>query len=234
MSQARAVKQEQPKIGMISIGQSPRPDILSIFKETWRDHNPKMVEIGALDGLSHTDVQQMAPQENDDVLIVRMADGQQYTVGRKFLIPRIKECADFLMEQHVTAMILLCTGDFRPFHYTVPFVIPQKIVDNTISALVTSGQVVGVMIPTGEQQKQMRRNLMSNGIVPVFASASPHLGEEGIVEAAHQLKRHNVDFIVMHCFGYTQAMRNIVRETTGKPVLLPNILVAKVTEELLL
>lgn len=221
------------KIGMISIGQSPRPDILSIFEDNWGDR-AEMVELGALDGLVHEDVQKMAPQNGDDVLVVKMADGQQHIVGRRHLIPRIEGCADNLLKHDVTAMILLCTGDFRPFRYPVPFVIPQKIVDNTISALVSSGQVVGVMIPAEEQQKQMRRNLMGHGIVPVFASASPHLGDDGIVQAANQLKRYDTDFIVMHCFGYTQEMRTIVRDITHKPVLLSNLLVAKVAGELLL
>jgi protein AroM len=228
------MSQEKPRIGMISIGQSPRPDILSVFKESWGNQT-EMIEIGALDGLNHEDVQQMAPSEGDAVLVVRMADGQQYIVGRKYLIPRIETCADTLIQKrHVTAMILLCTGDFRSFRYSVPLIIPQKIVDSTISALAGSGQMVGVMIPAEEQQKQMRRNLTCNGIVPVFASASPHLGKEGIVEAASQLKRYNVDFIVMHCFGYTRQMRDIVKKATGKPVLLSNMLVAKVTGELLL
>jgi protein AroM len=221
------------KIGMISIGQSPRPDILAIFRQAW-GNKIDMIEIGALDGLDHEDAEQMAPQESDDVLVVKMADGQQHIVGRRHLIPRIESCAATLIERHVTALVLLCTGDFRPFRYSVPFIIPQKIVDNIISALVSSGQVVGVMIPADEQQKQMRRNLMSHGIVPVFASASPHLGEDGIVEAAHQLKRYEADFIVMHCFGYTQKMRDIVKDVTGKPVLLSNLLVAKVAGELLL
>lgn len=225
--------EKKPTIGMISIGQSPRPDILSIFQNTW-DGQAEMIEIGALDGLDHDDVTQMAPHEGDDVLVVRMADGQQHIVGRRHLIPRIGICAETLMKRDVDAIILLCTGDFRPFRYPVPFIIPQKIVDNTISALVSSGQVVGVMIPAEEQQKQMRRNLMSHGIVPVFASASPHLGEDGITEAAHQLKRYETDFIVMHCFGYTQQMREIVKEVTEKPVLLSNLLVAKVSGELLL
>lgn len=228
------MNQEKPKIGMISIGQSPRPDILAIFTETWQHIRPELIEMGALDGLSHADVQQMTPQEGDDVLVVKMADGQQHIVGRRYLIPRIEACAEKLLQQQATAMILLCTGDFRAFQYPIPFIIPQKIVDHTISALTTTGQVVGVMIPAEEQQKQMRRNLMANGIVPVFASASPHLGEQGIVEAAHQLKRYDVDFIVMHCFGYTRQMRELVKKTTRKPVLLSNLLVAKVTEELLL
>lgn len=223
----------RPRIGMISIGQSPRPDILSIFETQWQDR-AELVECGALDGLVHSDVQKMSPQDGDDVLVVKMADGQQHIVGRRHLIPRVEVCADALMQQDVTAMVLLCTGDFRPFRFQVPFVIPQKIVDNTISALVSSGQVVGVMIPAEEQQKQMRRNLMAHGIVPVFASASPHLGKEGIVQAANQLKRYATDFIVMHCFGYTPEMRQIVRDVTEKPVLLSNLLVAKIAGELLL
>lgn len=227
------MEQRASKIGMISIGQSPRPDILSIFEDSWGDR-AEMIEIGALDGLSHSDVEKMAPKEGDDVLVVKMTDGQQHIVGRRYLIPQIEMCADSLIRQHVTAIILLCTGDFRPFRYSVPFIIPQKIVNNMIFALVGAGQVVGLMIPTGEQQKQMRRSLACNGIVPVFASASPHLGEEGIVNAAHQLKRYDIDFTVMHCFGYTRKMRDIVKETTGKPVLLSNMLVAKIAGELLL
>ena len=176
----------------------------------------------------------MAPHQGDDVLVAKMTDGQQYIIGRRYLIPRIQACADTLLSQEITATILLCTGDFRPFRYPVPFIIPQKIVDNTVAALISAGQVVGVMIPTGEQQKQMQRNLARHGIVPVFASASPHKGDEEIIDASHQLKRYNINLVVMHCFGYTRHMRDIVKEITGKPVLLSNMLVAKVTGEMLL
>lgn len=225
--------QKKPKIGMISIGQSPRPDILSIFKECWGER-AEMIEVGVLDGLGHEDVQQMMPNQGDDVLVVKMADGAQHLVGRRFLLPRIQVSADALLSQNISAALLLCTGDFRPFRYPVPFIIPQKIVDNTVAALASAGQMIGVMIPTGEQQKQMRRNLASKGILPVFASASPHSDEQEIFDAAHQLKQYDINFIVMHCFGYTRHMRDLVHETTGKPVLLSNMLVAKVTGELLL
>lgn len=227
------MNENKPRIGMISIGQSPRPDIMAVFEETW-GNRAEIFETGALDGLTHDEVKRMAPNQGDDVLVVKMADGQQHIVGRRYLIPRIQACADSLVSEGCTAVILLCTGDFRPFRCAIPFIIPQKIVDNTVAALVSAGQVVGVMIPTGEQQKQMRRNLACNGIVPVFASASPHNGEQDIIEAAYQLKRYNVNLIVMHCFGYTRKMREIVQETTNKPVLLSNMLVAKVTGELLL
>lgn len=218
---------------MISIGQSPRPDIISIFRENWQDR-AEIIEAGALDGLTHGDVAHMTPDEGDHVLVVKMADGTQYIIGRRYLLPRIQACADDLLSKHVTAIILLCTGNFRPFHSPVPFIIPQKIVDNTVAALAGAGQVVGVMIPTEEQQQQMRRNLAGKGIVPVFASASPHTGEDGIVDAACRLKRYKVDLAIMHCFGYTRHMRDIVKETIGKPVLLSNMLVANVTGALLL
>lgn len=227
------MSQSKPRIGMIGIGQSPRPDILTIFRDSWGDQ-ADLIEVGALDGMTHEDVEAMGLQDGDHVLVVKMADGRQHIIGRKYLIPQIENCIAELQHQRVTAMILLCTGNFRPFKSSVPFIIPQKIIDNTVSALVSSGQVVGVMIPTGEQQKQMRRNLGNQGIVPVFASASPHLGKQGIIEAAHTLKQYGTDLIVMHCFGYTRAMRELVKEETGKPVLLSNMLVAKVAGELLL
>ncbi len=227
------MKQKKAKIGMISIGQSPRPDIMSIFEQCWGDQ-ADIIETGALDGLSQDEVKRMAPSHGDDVLVVKMANGDQHIVGRRYLLPRIQACADTFLSHDVTATVLLCTGDFRPFRYPVPFIIPQKIVDGAVAALANAGQVVGVMIPTGEQQRQMRRNLACNGIVPVFASASPHSGEGDIQEAAQQLKRYDINFIVMHCFGYTRHMRDIVQEITGKPVLLSNMLVARVSGELLL
>lgn len=226
------MSQKKPRIGMISIGQSPRPDILAVFRDIWGEH-VEMIETGALDGLTHKDVEKMSPKGGDDVLLVRMADGTQYHVGHEYLTPRIQACADTFASQHLNAAILLCTGHFQPFPYPVPFIIPQKIVDNTIAALVGTGQAVGVMIPTGDQQKQMRRNLAVNGIVPVFAAASPHSREQRIIDAAYQLTRRDISFIVMHCFGYTRRMRDIVKEITGKPVLLSTMLVAKVTSELL-
>jgi protein AroM len=225
--------QKKPRVGMISIGQSPRPDILSVFGKVW-GKQVEMVEIGALDGFTHKDVQMMAPKEGDDVLVVRMADGRQHIVGHDSLTPQIQACADILASQNLNAAILLCTGHFQPFHFPVPFIIPQKIVDNTVASLVEAGHSIGVMIPAEDQQGQMRRNFAKNGIDPVFASASPHLGEQGIIEAASQLKQDGIRLIVMHCFGYTPHMRRIVKEVTGKPVLLSTQLVAKVTSELLL
>ncbi|MBD3308544.1 hypothetical protein GF339_19110 [candidate division KSB3 bacterium] len=226
-------KQRKPRIGMISIGQSPRPDILSIFHDNWGDR-AEMIEAGALDGVTEPEVIQMTPQKGDDVLVIKMADGHQHLVGRRYLIPRIQHCVDTLMIQKPTAFILLCTGDFRPFYAPVPFIIPQRIVDHTIAAFVSPGQMVGVMIPTGAQQKQMRRKLARYGVVPVFASASPHTGEQEITAAAYELRRHDLTLIVMHCFGYTRRMRQIVQEILGKPTLLSNMLVAKVTGEVLL
>ncbi|PIE32894.1 hypothetical protein CSA56_13945 [candidate division KSB3 bacterium] len=227
------MERKKPRIGMISIGQSPRPDIISIFEECW-DHQAELIEIGALDNVSHDNVKGMAPNEGDDVLVVKMTDGQQHIVGRRYLLPRIQAAANIVASQDITAAILLCTGDFRSFRCPVPFIIPQKIVDNTVASLANAGQMVGVMIPTGVQQKQMRRNLACNGIVPVFASASPHSKEDDIAHAAQQFTHYDLNFIVMHCFGYTREMRETVREITGKPVLLSNMLVAKVTGELLL
>ncbi len=228
------MNQNKPQIGMITIGQSPRPDILGVFRDVW-DDRAEMIEIGALDGLTHEDVQKMAPKERDDVLVVRMADGTQHIVGHEYLQPRIQACADTLIRSHdLKAAVLLCTGNFRPFPYPVPFLIPQKIVDNTIAALAEAGQSLGIMIPTGEQQQQMRRNLAGNGITPVFAFASPHTGEARVVKAAWSLQRQEIHFIVMHCFGYTRAMRELVKEITGKPVLLSTTLVANVTGEVFL
>jgi protein AroM len=36
----------------------------------------------------------------------------------------------------------------------------------------------------------------------------------------------DTDMIVMHCIGYTEAMRQVVRQASGRPVLVSGRLVA--------
>ncbi len=43
----------------------------------------------------------------------------------------------------------------------------------------------------------------------------------------------NVDLVVMHCVGFTKDHRKVMRELTGKPVILANSIVARTIGELL-
>ena len=62
------------RVGMITIGQSPRPDVVpEVVALVGRPMT--VVEAGALDGLSLAEVRRLAPGPMDDTLVTRMQDG---------------------------------------------------------------------------------------------------------------------------------------------------------------
>ena len=67
----------------------------------------------------------------------------------------------------------------------------------------------------------------------VIKAASPYASEDEISMGAEALKRADPHVIVMHCMGYTQAMKKRVMEITGKPTVLARTLVARTVKELI-
>ena len=81
------------KIGMITIGQSPRDDVVPDIKR-FLGPGIEVLEAGALDGLSIEDVENMSPKNGDYMLVTRMRDGAQVTIGKSHILSRMQECID--------------------------------------------------------------------------------------------------------------------------------------------
>jgi protein AroM len=67
----------------------------------------------------------------------------------------------------------------------------------------------------------------------IIKVASPYASGDEVSIAAKALKRADPHVIVMHCMGYTQAMKKKVMEITGKPTILARSLVARTVKELI-
>ena len=63
-------------------------------------------------------------------------------------------------------------------------------------------------------------------------AASPYGEWDALEEAAEQVKNMDGDLIVLDCIGYTQEMKRMFAEKTGKKVVLPRTLLARVVSEL--
>jgi protein AroM len=220
------------KIGMITIGQSPRIDIVPEMKEILGT-DVEILEAGALDGLTLEEVKRFYPKGGDYILCTRMSEGTEVVVAKRFIIPRVKECIDFLTEKGAETIVFICTGHFAPFSSKRLFIEAQKIVDHFLLALHGENERMGVLIPLSDQIKQARKKYdRLKGKITIKA-ASPYASEDEISIAAEALKRADPHVIIMHCMGYTQAMKKRVMEITGKPTVLARTLVARTLKELI-
>ena len=78
------------KIGMITIGQSPRIDIIPEMREVLGTE-VEILEAGALDGLTLEEVKKFYPKGRDYILCTRMSDGTEVVVAKRFIVPRVSE-----------------------------------------------------------------------------------------------------------------------------------------------
>jgi protein AroM len=220
------------KMGMITIGQSPRVDIVPEMKEIL-GADVEILEAGALDGLTLEQVERFYPKGNDYILCTRMSDGTEVVVAKRFIAPRVQKCIDLLSQKGAEIIVFICTGHFPPFSSKRLFIEAQKIVDHFLLALHGENERMGLLIPLSDQIKQARKKYNRLKGKMTIKAASPYASEDEISIAGEALKRADPHVIVMHCMGYTQAMKKRVMEITGKPTVLARTLVARTLKELI-
>ena len=91
---------------------------------------------------------------------------------------------------------------------------------------------LGVVVPSGRHVPQAIERWRGEGFEPVVVALSPYEEEDpaAVRRAAEGLGRSGL--VVLDCMGFRRKTRDEFRELTGAPVLLANLLVARVIAEL--
>jgi protein AroM len=220
------------KIGMITIGQSPRVDIVPEMRVILGP-DTEIIEAGALDGLSLGEVKTFYPKKGDYILCTRMANGTEVVVARKFILPRVQRCIDLLTKKGAEILLFLCTGKFPEFKSKRLFLESQKILDHFLLALHGEQEKIGLIIPLADQIRQAKNKYRRLKGRIIIQAASPYATQDEMRLAAEVLKKADPHVIVMHCMGYTLEMKQKVMEITGKPTVLARSLVARMLKELI-
>ena len=217
-------------LGFITIGQSPRDDYVPEMEKILGP-DTRVVQAGALDGLSRAEVDALAPRAGRTALITRLRDGSSVIVAKQAILGLLQECLDRL-DPEIDAAVLLCTGVFPRFRSSHPVLEPDRILYAAAEAVFGGGRL-GVLIPIEAQREGMAARWRPIDPEAAIAVASPYAGAAPLVEAAEALKRAGASLIAMSCMGYTQAMKTLVRDVAGVPALLPTSLVARIAAETL-
>lgn len=220
------------KVGVITIGQSPRIDVTGEMKDVLGE-NIEIVEAGALDGLSKDEIAQFLPEEGDIVLVSRLRDGSSVKFGERYILPRLQECLTRLESEGAEVIAFICTGKFpATFKSSKLLLYPYTILHAVVPKL-TPRSRIGVINPDLDQIKQCLETWGKDVETVAAVAGSPYGDFQEVLDAAQALKVKDVDVIVMDCIGYTIEMKQAVQEITGKPVILARTLLAGVIREML-
>jgi protein AroM len=211
----------QVRLAFVTIGESPRDDIVP---EMLADIGGAIEahEFGALDGVSDAEIEALYPMPGETSFATRRRGGREVTISKERVEVRLERLLERVDEQKFDAVVLLCTGTHvKPLRHTL-MIEAQRIVDSMVEALAASSQRLGVMLPLARQVEEFpKRHVFSS--TPKLVAASPYAGDD-IGEKAKSLA--DCDLVVMHCTGYSEAMRAAARDAISAPVLLSRRIVS--------
>ncbi len=219
------------KIGVVTIGQSPRPDVTREITRIIGD-GYEVLEAGALDDHTLDEINRIEFKPDDGVLVTRMRDGTEIEITHDFVVPLIQRRIAELDEKGVGIILLLCTGEFPEFESESLIVTPSNIVMGARKAALRKGRL-GMVLPSMKQIGGAPNERSEDGLTTYYDSASPYGPMEEIERLGDRLAGKDLDLILLNCMGFDHRMKKIIKEKTGKPVIQSSSLVARVLAELL-
>lgn len=228
------------KIGIVTIGQSPRRDIVPEMRRVLGE-DVEILECGALDDYTLEDVERLERKPGEGGLVTRMRDGTEVRVSHRHVDHLIQRCIEGLERRGVEFTLVLCTGGFPAFKSKRLVVYPSEILRGAVRGALRQGRL-GVVMPSRPRTERLKRmearqgqgrRSWGEGVEVVYDGASPYGPEGEVTEMADRLAKAGVDLVFLNCMGFNSRHKEIVKEKTGKPVIQSSSLVARVLKELI-
>lgn len=220
------------KIGAITVGQAPRVDVTCDIMDIFGG-KVDLLQRGGLDGLTKEQIAGFKPEEGDYVLVSRLNDGTSMTFAERYILPRLQEAIHELEEEGVRLIMFFCTGEFPEEIASdkVPLIYPVQILHKIVPLLTKKSSIIAVT-PSPLQVEQNTKKWKNYVKDVTTIAASPYGDWETLKEAARRAKDMDGDLIVLDCIGFTQEMKEMFARESGKMVVLPRTLLARVVSEL--
>ncbi|HIC89049.1 MAG TPA: AroM family protein [Anaerolineae bacterium] len=225
----------KPRIGLVTIGQSPRDDIVPDLLPLWSGY--ELIQTGALDELVSREILCLAPVPGEDsglFLVTRLRDGRHVSLAEKKLLPHLQTAIDRAVEQGVQLVVLLCTGSFPVLRCPVPFLALGQVLYHFVAAVVRPDTRLGILVPEVAQREAARQRWLQLLTDVRVVNLSPYQSDsefEAELTAVNNLRECGL--IVMDCAGYANRQRQRVRALLNRPVILPRTVLARVVQELI-
>ena len=217
------------KLGVLVVGQSPRPEVESEFARLLPG-----VELdlrGCLDGVDAAGIAGLAPKGGEAELFTRLPSGASVTLSKRQVVRRGAEQLAALERSGADQVIMLCTGSF-PAWTGRPVLFPDAIFGHFVRGLQPSGHL-GVLTPLSSQLPEAKRRWATDGHQVTALALSPNATAGEVAGAGQRMAAAGPDLVVLDCVSYTRAMKAALCRATGRPAALAISCIARAAGELL-
>lgn len=172
-------------------------------------------------------------QNVEKTLVSRKRNGESVILNGDVVEERLEKVLFKAIKEDHENILLLCTGEFNEINQKdINLFIPDKIITPLI-ANIFPNKKMGLLIPNKNQVSMMNKKWQQQGLTPFIEYASPYSSITEIIKSCERLERSGMDFILMDCMGYTEQMKQEVKQTVKIPVVLSNSLLIKILKEIL-
>jgi protein AroM len=225
----------QKTIGMVTIGQAPRDDVVPAMR-SYLPEGVRIAQRGALDDLSTDRIRSYAVEEGETGIVTRLLDGSSVLLSHAKILPAMQAKVDRLVQDDgADLIVVLCGANWSALQSDRLIVNPGTLFPAVISSL-AAGRKLGIIKPDAGQVEKETARYANMGIDAVVTAASPYAGPDRLRladEAAATLRDSGCELVWMTCVGMDAPMRDIVAATTGVPVILAHALLARIVTELM-
>ncbi|MBS6737977.1 AroM family protein [Phytobacter diazotrophicus] len=167
-------------------------------------------------------------------LPTRLCDGSIVMVSREKVERDLQSVIEVMDNQGYDVILLMSTADIRGLNARNAILIePQRIIPPLVASIV-DGHQVGVIVPIPELMEPQQRKWSVLEKTPFYTLAHPYEATEyQLVSAGKELIEQGADVLMLDCLGFHQWHRDLLQKSLDVPVLLSNVLVARLASELL-
>ncbi|HAB6024906.1 TPA: AroM family protein [Salmonella enterica subsp. enterica serovar Enteritidis] len=220
-------------LAILTIGVVPMSEVLPLLTEYIDEQH--ITHHSLLGKMSREDVMaDYAGEPGDDPLLTLLNDNQIAHVSRQKVERDLQSVVEVLDNQGYDVIILMSTAAIKSMAARNSILLePLRIIPPLVASIV-DGHQVGVIVPVAELLAAQEKKWQVLQMPPVYSLANPvHGSEQQLIDAGQALLDQGADVIMLDCLGFHQRHRDILQQALDVPVLLSNVLIARLASELL-
>ena len=220
-------------LAILTIGVVLVSEILPLLTEHVSEQ--QIAHLSLLGKMSREEVMEdYAVDEGEDPLATLLSDGKLAHVSRQKIERALQGVIEVLDNQGYDVILLMSTAPITGLVARNAILLePMRIIPPLVASIV-DGHQVGVIVPIEELMDNQEAKWQVLEKVPLYALANPFWDSEAaLIAAGRELMERGADVLILDCLGFHQHHRDLLQKALDIPVLLSNVLMARLASELL-
>ncbi|HDS3774460.1 AroM family protein [Enterobacter roggenkampii] len=221
-------------LAILTIGVVPVSEVLPLLTEHVSEQ--QITHLSLLGKMSREEVMEdYAVEAGEDPLATLLSDGKLAHVSRQKIERSLQGVIEVLDNQGYDVILLMSTAPIKGLTARNAILLePMRIIPPLVASIV-DGHQVGVIVPIEELMDNQEAKWHVLEKVHLYALANPFWDSEAkLIAAGKELLERGADVLILDCLGFHQHHRDLLQKALDVPVLLSNVLMARLASELLM